>query len=190
MEYSECADIAGTPPYGYCHSAVSGLNRGLAANEDDLRKADAVAKELEAAGGLVDLSADLDKLQGRLRLIYSSAFSSLGGSRPGPPTGRLLPVTLGQNDLVCHQHFVQQLDHDHCHFHLVFGIVIIFHYEVTEVPDNVFLLEGCPHDWLFPQCSAMVHHSRARTTATGLKAGVMFNIVATIKRSSKLRCLE
>ncbi|KAK7268839.1 hypothetical protein RIF29_21548 [Crotalaria pallida] len=79
-------------------SAVSGLNRGLAANEDDLQKADAAAKELEAAAGLVDLSVDLDKLQGRWKLIYSSAFSSrtLGGSRPGPPTGRLLPITLGQ----------------------------------------------------------------------------------------------
>lgn len=83
-------------------SAVSGLNRGLAADEDDLRKADAAAKELEDAGGLVDLSIDLDKLQGRWKLIYSSAFSSrtLGGSRPGLPTGRLLPVTLGQ---VCYQ---------------------------------------------------------------------------------------
>ncbi|KAK4427828.1 Plastid-lipid-associated protein 6, chloroplastic [Sesamum alatum] len=79
-------------------SAVSGLNRGLAASEDDLRKAEAAAKELESAGGLVDLSGDLDKLQGRWKLIYSSAFSSrtLGGSRPGPPTGRLLPITLGQ----------------------------------------------------------------------------------------------
>lgn len=77
---------------------VSGLNRGLAASEDDLRKADDTAKELETAGGPVDLFADLDKLQGRWRLIYSSAFSSrtLGGSRPGPPTGRLLPITLGQ----------------------------------------------------------------------------------------------
>jgi hypothetical protein len=83
-------------------SAVSGLNRGLAANEDDLRKADAAAKEIEDVGGLVDLSVDLDKLQGRWKLIYSSAFSSrtLGGSRPGPPTGRLLPITLGQ---VCYQ---------------------------------------------------------------------------------------
>ncbi|PNX73938.1 putative plastid-lipid-associated protein chloroplastic-like [Trifolium pratense] len=79
-------------------SAVSGLNRGLAANEEDLQKADAAAKELESAGGLVDLSEDLDKLQGRWKLIYSSAFSSrtLGGSRPGPPIGRLLPITLGQ----------------------------------------------------------------------------------------------
>lgn len=79
-------------------SAVSGLNRGLAASEDDLRKADAAAKELEAAGGPVDLSTDVDKLQGRWKLIYSSAFSSrtLGGRRPGPPLGRLLPITLGQ----------------------------------------------------------------------------------------------
>ncbi|KAG4908354.1 hypothetical protein AAZX31_20G193600 [Glycine max] len=79
-------------------SAVSGLNRGLAASEDDLRKADDAAKELEAAGGLVDLSLGLDNLQGRWKLIYSSAFSSrtLGGSRPGPPIGRLLPITLGQ----------------------------------------------------------------------------------------------
>lgn len=79
-------------------SAVSGLNKGLAASEDDLRKADAAAQELEAAGGPVDLSCDLDKLQGKWKLIYSSAFSSrtLGGSRPGPPTGRLLPITLGQ----------------------------------------------------------------------------------------------
>ncbi|KAM1301732.1 hypothetical protein ACFX2H_012725 [Malus domestica] len=80
------------------HNAVSGLNRGLAASQEDLQKADAAAKEIEAAGGPVDLSADLDKLQGRWKLIYSSAFSSrtLGGSRPGPPTGRLLSITLGQ----------------------------------------------------------------------------------------------
>ncbi|MCD7468222.1 Plastid-lipid-associated protein 6, chloroplastic [Datura stramonium] len=79
-------------------SAVSGLNRGLAASADDLKKADEAAKELESCAGAVDLAADLDKLQGRWKLIYSSAFSSrtLGGSRPGLPTGRLLPVTLGQ----------------------------------------------------------------------------------------------
>ena len=77
---------------------MSGLNRGLAGSEDDQPKADAAAKELEGAGGPVDLSSDLNKLQGRWKLIYSSAFSSqtLGGSRPGPPTGRLLPITLGR----------------------------------------------------------------------------------------------
>ncbi|KAJ0963715.1 hypothetical protein J5N97_028837 [Dioscorea zingiberensis] len=79
-------------------SVVSGLNRGLAASEEDLKQAESAAKELEGVGGPVDLSNDLDKLQGRWKLIYSSAFSSrtLGGSRPGPPTGRLLPITLGQ----------------------------------------------------------------------------------------------
>ncbi|CAL4987021.1 unnamed protein product [Urochloa decumbens] len=83
-------------------SAVSGLNRGLAATQEDLDRADAAARELEAAAGgsgAVDLTGPgLDALQGRWRLVYSSAFSSrtLGGSRPGPPTGRLLPITLGQ----------------------------------------------------------------------------------------------
>ncbi|KAG0494083.1 hypothetical protein HPP92_005077 [Vanilla planifolia] len=79
-------------------SAVSGLNRGLAASEDDLKRADTAAKELEDTGGVVDLNKDLDKLQGKWKLIYSSAFSSrtLGGSRPGPPIGRLIPITLGQ----------------------------------------------------------------------------------------------
>lgn len=94
--------------FGQSQSAVSGLNRGLAANEEDLQKAEAAAKEVEGVGGLVDLSADLEKLQGRWKLIYSSAFSSgtLGGSRPGPPTGRLLPITLGQ---VCCGHFARLL---------------------------------------------------------------------------------
>ncbi|KDO83748.1 hypothetical protein CISIN_1g0064121mg, partial [Citrus sinensis] len=47
----------------------------------------------------------------------------------------------------------------------------------TEVPDNIFLLEDCPHDWLFPQCSAVVHHGGAGTTATGLKAGCPTTVV-------------
>ncbi|KAG5062485.1 hypothetical protein JHK85_003668 [Glycine max] len=48
---------------------------------------------------------------------------------------------------------------------------------LAEVPDNVFVLEECPHDWLFPQCSALVHHGGAGTTATGLKAGCPTTIV-------------
>ncbi|KAJ1438435.1 UDP-glucuronosyl/UDP-glucosyltransferase [Sesbania bispinosa] len=48
---------------------------------------------------------------------------------------------------------------------------------LAEVPDNVFLLEECPHDWLFPQCSAVVHHGGAGTTATGLKAGCPTTII-------------
>ncbi|KAI3984714.1 hypothetical protein MKX01_039331 [Papaver californicum] len=79
-------------------SIVAGLNKGLAVNVEDMEKADAAAKELEAAGGTVDISEDQEKLQGRWKLVYSSGFSSrtLGGSHPGPPIGRLLPITLGQ----------------------------------------------------------------------------------------------
>jgi len=39
------------------------------------------------------------------------------------------------------------------------------------VPDNVFFLGNCPHDWLMPRVSAVVHHGGAGTTAAGLLAG-------------------
>lgn len=39
------------------------------------------------------------------------------------------------------------------------------------VPDNVFLLDNTPHDWLFPRVRAVVHHGGAGTTAIGLKCG-------------------
>ncbi|KDO29058.1 hypothetical protein SPRG_06113 [Saprolegnia parasitica CBS 223.65] len=42
--------------------------------------------------------------------------------------------------------------------------------EIT-IPDNVFLLGNCPHDWLFPHMAAVVHHGGAGTTAAGLLAG-------------------
>ncbi|KAL9243698.1 hypothetical protein vseg_017554 [Gypsophila vaccaria] len=47
----------------------------------------------------------------------------------------------------------------------------------SEVPDYIFLLDNCPHDWLFPQCSAVVHHGGAGTTAAGLRAGCPTTIV-------------
>lgn len=40
-----------------------------------------------------------------------------------------------------------------------------------DVPENIFMLDNTPHDWLFPKCSAVVHHGGAGTTAIGLKCG-------------------
>lgn len=45
------------------------------------------------------------------------------------------------------------------------------------VPDNVYLLENTPHDWLFPRVAAVVHHGGAGTTAIGLKCGIPTMIV-------------
>lgn len=39
----------------------------------------------------------------------------------------------------------------------------------SSAPDNIFMLENTPHDWLFPKVSAVVHHGGAGTTAIGLK---------------------
>lgn len=41
-----------------------------------------------------------------------------------------------------------------------------------KLPANVFLLNGVPHDWLFPRMAAVVHHGGAGTTGAGLRAGV------------------
>jgi hypothetical protein len=45
---------------------------------------------------------------------------------------------------------------------------------VPVTPDFVYLVSDCPHDWLFPQCAAVIHHGGAGTTAAGLKAAVLF----------------
>ena len=38
-------------------------------------------------------------------------------------------------------------------------------------PDDVFMIDNVPHDWLFPKVDAVVHHGGAGTTAAGLKFG-------------------
>ncbi|XP_002977538.2 plastid-lipid-associated protein 6, chloroplastic [Selaginella moellendorffii] len=77
-------------------SVVAGLDRGIFASDDDVEAADLASKRLEDAGDKIELPRDLDKLQGKWRLVYSSAFASgnLGGSRPGPRAARF-PLTLG-----------------------------------------------------------------------------------------------
>lgn len=48
-----------------------------------------------------------------------------------------------------------------------------------DLPDDVFLLEKAPHDWLFPRMAAVAHHGGAGTTAAGLRAGVPSIVVPT-----------
>ncbi len=44
---------------------------------------------------------------------------------------------------------------------------------------NVLYVEDVPHDWLFPQMAAVVHHGGAGSTGAGLRAGVP-NIITPI----------
>jgi sterol 3beta-glucosyltransferase len=37
--------------------------------------------------------------------------------------------------------------------------------------DDVMVLEGAPHEWLFPRVAAVVHHGGAGSTAAGIRAG-------------------
>ncbi|KAG8406916.1 hypothetical protein J3459_018553, partial [Metarhizium acridum] len=46
-----------------------------------------------------------------------------------------------------------------------------------DVPDDIFMLDNIPHDWLFPKVKGCVHHGGAGTTAIGLKCGLPTMIV-------------
>nr|XP_023922988.1 sterol 3-beta-glucosyltransferase UGT80A2 isoform X1 [Quercus suber]XP_023922989.1 sterol 3-beta-glucosyltransferase UGT80A2 isoform X2 [Quercus suber] len=48
---------------------------------------------------------------------------------------------------------------------------------LAEPKDSIYLLDNCPHDWLFLQCKAVVHHGGAGTTAAGLRAACPTTIV-------------
>lgn len=45
--------------------------------------------------------------------------------------------------------------------------------------EHVFEVDACPHDWLFPHCSAVVHHGGAGTLAAGIRAGRPTVVCAT-----------
>jgi sterol 3beta-glucosyltransferase len=47
----------------------------------------------------------------------------------------------------------------------------------SDLPDDVFVTQPVPHDWLFPRMAAVVHHGGAGTTGAGLRAGVPSIIV-------------
>ncbi|KAJ8899047.1 hypothetical protein K2173_010043 [Erythroxylum novogranatense] len=49
--------------------------------------------------------------------------------------------------------------------------------DLSEPKDSIYLLDNCPHDWLFLRCKAVVHHGGAGTTAAGLKAACPTTIV-------------
>jgi len=42
----------------------------------------------------------------------------------------------------------------------------------ADLPDTVLRLDEVPHDWLFPQVAATVHHGGCGTTAATFRAGI------------------
>ncbi|KKZ64428.1 hypothetical protein EMCG_09586 [[Emmonsia] crescens] len=43
--------------------------------------------------------------------------------------------------------------------------------EEFEIPEGVFMIGNCPHDWLFKRVSCVIHHGGAGTTAAGISLG-------------------
>ncbi len=42
----------------------------------------------------------------------------------------------------------------------------------VDLPSTILPVDDVPHAWLFPRCSAVIHHGGAGTTAAGFRAGV------------------
>jgi len=42
----------------------------------------------------------------------------------------------------------------------------------VDLPDTIYQVDAVPHDWLFPQMAAVVHHGGAGTAAAAFRAGV------------------
>ncbi|KAJ5440103.1 UDP-glucose sterol transferase [Penicillium daleae] len=61
----------------------------------------------------------------------------------------------------------------------------------AETPSNIFLLDKCPHDWLFLRVSCVIHHGGAGTTAAGVLVGcptpVPYNQLTTAKLASAIK---
>jgi UDP:flavonoid glycosyltransferase YjiC (YdhE family) len=39
--------------------------------------------------------------------------------------------------------------------------------QTSSLPENIYVAESVPHDWLFPHCKAVIHHGGAGTTGAG-----------------------
>ena len=46
-----------------------------------------------------------------------------------------------------------------------------------ELPPWALVMGETPHDWLLPQCAAVVHHGGAGTVAAGLSAGCPTTVI-------------
>lgn len=46
------------------------------------------------------------------------------------------------------------------------------------LPESVLVMKAVPHDWLLPQCKAVIHHGGAGTTAAGLHSGIRNLVVS------------
>ena len=44
--------------------------------------------------------------------------------------------------------------------------------EDIHLPENIINVNSVPHDWLFPQLAAAIHHGGAGTTAAAMRAGI------------------
>ena len=53
--------------------------------------------------------------------------------------------------------------------------------DIIKDKENCLIVKGLPHEWIFPQCSCVIHHGGAGTLARTLQSGVPSIIVPILK---------
>ncbi|TKY85642.1 hypothetical protein EX895_005181 [Sporisorium graminicola] len=100
-----------------------------------------------------------------VRAIVAKGWSGRGGSKPKKkkhPKHDDKPHMQRKSSLASHTEGEEtEEEHDHDADHEL------------EIPDDVFVVDSVPHDWLFPQIDIAMHHGGAGTTGASLRAGLV-----------------
>ncbi len=108
-----------------------------------------------------EVSANIMKAvrQADVRAIVAKGWSGRGGSKKKKKPNKHAPQAPQQYDESAHA------DSEHEHEHESEAEI--------EIPDDVFVVDSIPHDWLFPQIDIAMHHGGAGTTGASLRAGLV-----------------
>ncbi|CBQ72895.1 probable Ugt53a1-UDP-glucose:sterol glucosyltransferase Ugt53A1 [Sporisorium reilianum SRZ2] len=90
-----------------------------------------------------------------VRAIVAKGWSGRGGSKPK----KKKPHMQHHNSSLSHTDAEDTATEDEQH--------------EVEIPDDVFVVDSVPHDWLFPQIDIAMHHGGAGTTGASLRAGLV-----------------
>ncbi|CCF52740.1 hypothetical protein NDA11_004010 [Ustilago hordei] len=100
--------------------------------------------------------------QADVRAIVAKGWSGRGGSKPKKKKKQPHP----QQQKPQQQHSTSQNDSEDT-------ATEEEHDSEIELPDDVFVVDSVPHDWLFPQIDIAMHHGGAGTTGASLRAGLV-----------------
>ena len=116
-----------------------------------------------------EVSANIMKAvkEADVRAIVAKGWSGRGGSKPRKTKKKKQQQQHGGKPPLHHQHSASS------HTEGEETGTEEEHEPEIAIPDDVFVVDSVPHDWLFPQIDIAMHHGGAGTTGASLRAGLV-----------------